>query len=125
MFAFDLGAQTQILDRFRADPQAAFDSCDIEQVWVQKHATSIAYWPADWVISFKRWLRQPIGLDVLCAPKSPPKGTSIVAFHGDPRPVALLNPARKRWDRLPHLGWGQVDWMAQYWIENGGRLPKA
>ena len=123
VFAFDLGKQPQILDRFRADPQAAFDACDIEQVWVQRHATDLRYWPAGWVISFKRWLRRPIGLDLFLPPKAPPDDAGMVAFHGDPRPIALLRPGNRRWDRLPHLGRGQVPWMRDYWVRNGGRLP--
>lgn len=124
VFAFDAGSQAQILDRFMSDPQAAFDHADIEQVWVQEHATSLAYWPRDRVISFKRWLRRPIGVDLFLPPKPPPPGTGMVAFHGDPRPAALLRPGNRRWDRLPHLGRGQVGWMRDYWLENGGQLPE-
>jgi len=122
VFAFDLGSQTQILTRFQSAPQIAFDECGIEQVWVQKHASSIDYWPADWVVSFKRWLRQPIGLDIFLPPKPPPKTAGMVAFHGEPRPISLIRPGRKRWDRLPHLGRGQVLWMTEYWCRNGGKL---
>ena len=48
LFAFNLGEQTQIVERFQADPQAAFDAADIEQVWVEEHASSMEYWPVDW-----------------------------------------------------------------------------
>jgi hypothetical protein len=34
-----------------------------------------------------------------------------------------LRPGPGFWDRFPHLGHGQVPWMADYWTENGGRLP--
>jgi hypothetical protein len=120
VFAFDLGSQTQILDRFQENPQKAFAENGIEQVWVQKHATSVDYWPEGWIISFKRWLRRPIGLDLFLQPKRPPESAGLVAFHGNPRPIALIQPGRKRWDRLPHLGRGQVDWMAEYWRRYGG-----
>jgi len=125
VFAFDVGSQVQILSRFMVEPQKAFDRADIEQVWVQEHANSIDWWPQDWVISFKRWLRQPIGLDLFLPPKTPPNGTGLVAFHGDPRPAALLYSGNRRWDRLPHMGHGQVAWMRDYWIGNGGSLPKS
>lgn len=122
VFAFNLGQQSQILDRFRAAPEQAFESCDIEQVWVQKQATSVAYWPEGWVISFKRWLRQPIGLDLFLPPKAPPPSAGMVAFHGDPRPITLVRPGRAKWDKFPHLGHGQVAWMRDYWLRNGGRI---
>lgn len=122
VFAFDLGSQVQILQRFQADPLAAFREADIEQVWVQEHVKSLDYWPQDWVISFKRWLRQPIGLDLFRPPKGPPPEAKMIAFHGDPRPAALLTPGRARWDQLPHLGRGQVAWMVDYWTGHGGNL---
>lgn len=125
VFAFDAGGQAQILSRFQADPAAAFAKAGIEQVWVQEHATSLDYWPQGLVISFKRWLRRPVGLDLFLPPKAPPVGTGMVAFHGEPRPIALIRPGNARWDRLPHLGRGQVGWMRDYWLENGGRLPEA
>ena len=124
IFAFDLGAQAQILSEFQKDPQAAFDACKLEQVWVQKTASSLAYWPRNWVISFKRWLRQPVGLDLFKVPKSPPEETSVVAFHGDPRPIALVRDRRGFWDKFPHMGRGQVPWMRDYWVQNSGRIPE-
>jgi hypothetical protein len=48
-----------------------------------------------------------------------------VAFHGTPRPADLLRPGNAMWDRLPHMGHGQVKWMADYWTGNGGTLPVA
>ena len=124
IFAFDLGRQTQILADFQDNRQAAFDECKIEQVWVQKKVTSLAYWPRDWVISFKRWLRQPIGIDLFKGPKSPPANTSVVAFHGNPRPIALVRPSRWFWDDFPHMGHGQVPWMRDYWLRNNGKIPE-
>lgn len=123
VFAFNLGTQVQILRRFQADPSAAFRKAKLEQVWAQEHVDSLEYWPQDWVISFKRWLRQPIGLDLFLPPKEPPAQTKMVAFHGNPRPAALLMPGRNRWDKLPRFGRGQVAWMASYWTQHGGALP--
>jgi len=44
-----------------------------------------------WVISFKRWLRRPIGVDLLLHPHAhaPPANVSVVAFHGDLRSMTL------------------------------------
>jgi len=47
LFAFNLEEHTQIVERFQADPQVAFDAADIEQVWVEEHASSMEYWPVD------------------------------------------------------------------------------
>ena len=123
LFAFDAGGQAQILDAFLADKSAAFTHFRNEQDFVAAHADELEFWPAGWVISFKRWLRQPIGLDLLLRPKAPPEDAKIIAFHGDPRPITLVPERAGFWDRFPHMGHGQVDWVRDYWIEHGGRMP--
>jgi hypothetical protein len=96
LIAFNLEEHTQIAERFQADPKAAFDAADIQQVWVEQHASSMEYWLVDWVISFKRWLRRPIGFDLLLYHHAPPASANVVAFHGDPRSFILALPGRKR-----------------------------
>lgn len=123
IFAFNLGQEAQIIDRFVADREAAVREHVIEQKWVGATASAMDYWPDDWVISFKRHLRQPIGLDLFLGPAAPPPTARVLAFHGTPRPIDLLRPGYRLWDRLPHMGHGQVPWMADYWVENGGTLP--
>ena len=91
---------------------------------MQEHASSVAYWPSEWVISFKCWLRRPIGVDLFLAPKAPPEGIGMVAFHGDPRPITLIRPGLGVWDKFPHMGYGQVRWMRDCWLDNGGKLPE-
>lgn len=122
IFAFDLGKESQILERFLADRNGAVEKHVIEQVWVGEHASSMAYWPPGWVISFKRWLRQPIGRDLLLPPAAPPSGTKVLAFHGKPRPITLIKSKYGFWDKFPHMGHGRVRWMADYWTSNGGQL---
>ena len=123
VFAYDLGGQVQILQAFQADMAGSMARFQNEQDFVSAHARGLEFWPDGWVISFKRWLRRPVGLDLLLAPEKPPAGTRIVAFHGDPRPIAMIPDKVGFWDRFPHLGWGQVKWVRDYWVENGGRMP--
>jgi len=123
VFAFDLGQETQILDAFLADKEKAKANFQNEQDFAGAYARSMTFWPEGWVISFKRHLRQPIGKDFFVPPKSPPEGTRIVAFHGDPRPITLVPEKAGFWDRFPHLGHGQVGWVRDYWTRNGGRMP--
>ncbi len=123
IFAFNLGEEGQILERFMAARQKVVEEHVIEQVWVGAAASSMAYWPVDWVVSFKRHLRQPFGVDLIRPPKAPPPTAHVIAFHGVPRPVDLIGKNAGFWDRWPHMGHGQVRWMADYWVENGGRLP--
>lgn len=122
IFAFDLGQQTQILDAFLRDRAAARRAFRNEQDFAAAHASSMDHWPCGWVISFKRWLRRPVGLDLLLPPKAPPETAKVLAFHGDPRPAALLRGGVNFWDRLPHMGHGRVGWAADYWRRYGGTL---
>ena len=123
VFAFNLGQQTQILDAFQSDKQTAMARFQNEQDFVAAHADGLEFWPHDWVLSFKRYLRRPIGLDLILAPKTPPDNAKIIAFHGDPRPIALVPERPGFWDRFPHMGHGQVGWVRDYWIKHGGRMP--
>jgi len=123
IFAFNLGQERQILDRFLSDKAAVKTKYINEQQFVGEHASSMAYWPPGWVISFKRWLRQPIPRDLFIPPRRPPPQTKILAFHGTPRPADLLKSGFNLWDRFPHMGNGRVDWVVDYWQRNGGRLP--
>jgi hypothetical protein len=123
VFAFDIGGQTQILDRFQADMPGAMAQFQNEQDFVAAHATGLAFWPDGWVLSFKRYLRRAIGVDLLLPPKAPPQNAKIIAFHGDPRPIALVPDRPGFWDRFPHLGHGQVGWVRDYWLDHGGRMP--
>ncbi|MGB3147980.1 MAG: hypothetical protein WBA91_09535 [Paracoccaceae bacterium] len=123
VFAFDLGGQPQIAERFRADPEGAFDRFRIEQRFVQAHVAGWTTWPAEWIISFKKHLRRPIGIDRLLAPRLPDPSAKIVAFHGDPRPIDVIRPDNSSWADFPRYGRGALDWVRRYWLENGYQDP--
>lgn len=107
----------------RADPAAIWTRFRQEQQYVHHALPQAGFWPQGWVASFKRSLRRPVGLDLLLAPRKPDGETKVLAFHGRPRPIDLIRGKPFFWDRFPHLGHGQVRWMAEYWTGNGGRIP--
>ncbi len=115
IFAFDLGEQFGILKAFMADQDDAFRNFVNEQAFVEAHASSVAYWPDDWIVSYKRHLRRPVLIDRILPPKTPPSGTKIVAFHGDPRPAELVDPGPGNRDKFPHYVSGAVPWVRDYW----------
>ena len=123
VFAFDIGGQAQILAAFQADMAGAMARFRNEQDYVAAHAEGLEFWPEGWVLSFKRYLRRAIGVDLFLPPLAPPDSARIIAFHGDPRPIALVPERAGFWDRFPHLGHGQVGWVRDYWLEHGGRMP--
>lgn len=119
VFAFDLGSQPQIAERFRSDPDGAFRVFGIEQRFVQEHVTSWTTWPESWVISFKKHLRRPLGIDRLLPPRLPDPGTKIVAFHGTPRPIEVARVGNTPWAAFPRAGRGPIPWVRDYWLKNG------
>ncbi len=120
IFSYDLGALPEIAETFRQDPAAAWTQFRQEQQYVHHMAPDAAFWPEGWVISFKRALRRPIGLDLVLPPREPSGEARVVAFHGRPRPIDLISGRPRFWDRFPHMGNGVVPWMADYWQRNGG-----
>ncbi len=121
MIAFDIGSHAQLADTFRARKAQIMGSFRTEQAFVAATLPGITYWPDGWVISFKRLLRRPMGLDLFLPPHPPPPTAKVLAFHGTPRPVDLMGNRGRFWDRFPHLGNGPVGWMVDYWRSHGGR----
>ncbi len=122
IFAFDLGQHAEILEKFCADRDGMVARYKIEQAYLHHEGGQIGYWPADWLVSFKRHLRQPLLIDRFKHPKRPPEGVKIVVFHGRPRPIDLMRKGGGNRDLFPHYVGGQVAWARDYWLENGGKL---
>lgn len=117
MFAFDVGAEPQILDRYLVDPRTCYEHYRLEQRFVQDNVSGWTPWPADWVISFKRHLVKPKGLGLLLPPDDPPASAKVLAFHGDPRPIDLTR--HDWWGKFPHMGRGPVPFVLDYFNRFG------
>ncbi|WP_139257548.1 glycosyltransferase [Natronohydrobacter thiooxidans] len=120
IFAFDSGAHADMLERLSADRDELINHYYLEQDFIAGEAGSLAFWPQDWIRSFKRHIRRPLILDRFQKPLPPAEGTRVICFHGEPRPIDLIAPPAGNWDRFPHYGSGHVDWMVDYWIRHGG-----
>ncbi len=119
VFAFDIGAQSQILEGFLKDKQWHYDNFQNEQQVVQHYCNDWQTWPKSYVISFKKHLRQPLVLDRLLAPRLPPEETLILAFHGNPRPIETIRTDIRNWAHFPHYGKSPIPWVRKYWLDNG------
>ena len=113
VFAFTLGSESQIVRTFHQSPEAAVRNFRLEQNFVQAKASSIDYWPRDWVVSFKLHQRRGLALDLFSPPHEPAPSTRIVAFHGNPRPIDLTRPGIR--GDFPHLIRSPVSWVSSYW----------
>lgn len=119
VFAFTIGSQSQIVEAYLNDPDAAFARYGIEQVFAEAHATSWRPWPHDWIVSFKRHLRRPILVDRFLPPRRPDSTVRVVAFHGHPRPIDVISAGAYNYEHFPHYGRGPIDWVREYWLSNG------
>ena len=118
VFAFTLGAHPEILQNFLDNRDAMVATHRIEQVYLEAVFPQISFWPAEWTVSFKYSLRRPVVAGWFVPPHAPRPENIILAFHGEPRPIDLINGGV--WGIAPHWGFGKVGWMVDYWTKNGG-----
>lgn len=117
-FSFTAGKMNWIVERFVERPDHFIERYGIEQDFLHSEVNGIQYWPADWLVSFKYHVRQPLIVDRFRPPERPDPPAKVLVFHGKPRPIDLVKPLKGNWDIFPHYGSGAVDWMVQYWNEN-------
>ena len=122
IFCFEIGKYSHFVSNLQNNLNTLINQHELEQVYVQEICENIEFWPEPWVISYKRSLRQPIGKDLIFSPTKPGPQTKVIAFHGKPRPIDLINKGFYNRDRFPHFLLRSVDWARDYWLENGGSL---
>lgn len=124
VFTFTVGQYPEIFDRFMADHAGMVGKYRIEQIYLQGELPegAMAFWPPEWVLSFKYHMRRPPLMGLFQRPKPPLPDTRVVAFHGDPRPIDLIRPGI--WGIGPHWGRGRVPWAVDYWTRHGGDLER-
>lgn len=122
IFAFDPGRCEKILTRFRTNLDEMTTKYRTDQAYLHDEAQPINYWPTEWLVSYKKHLRQPVLIDRFKEPKAPPENTRVLVFHGNPRPIDVILDSNGNLDKFPHYLSGPVSWARQYWIENGGSL---
>ena len=117
IFSFDTRREASVLDAFLSDKSANIDAWKNEQEFVGAHVSQAFYWPEGQVISFKRHLCRRNGTGLFTAPARPPPCTSVVAFHGTPRPADTME--KTVWGAFPHLHKGRVSWIEDYFRRFG------
>ena len=113
VFAFDIGGQTQIYEKFMENQSGAFGSFRNEQRFLCAHAQGLAFWRKGLCLSFKEDLMFYPPLNFLFAPRALPKEARIVAFHGRPHPDEVVRSGR--WGKGFRSGKGAVGWALESW----------
>ena len=120
IFCFEIGKYPHFVTNLQANLQTLINEHKLEQIYVQSVCSNIEFWPKSWVISYKKSLRQPIGKDLIFQPNTPGANTKIIAFHGKPRPIDLINRGFYNRDRFPHFLLRSTEWARNYWRDHGG-----
>ena len=120
VFTFELGTQQHLYEKFVGSPEEATANFRSEQRFVTAYAEDMRFWPALWVISFKRHLLAAPLLNRFVKPRNPEPVVKIVAFHGDPRPIHVVPDKGQRWGSWSRYGRGAVPFVREYWLKYGG-----
>lgn len=116
-FRLRVGSNAHLLATVEADFDGTFAAHRIEQVFLSRHAHSIAFWPEGWCVSFKHSLLPPWPAR-LWRPAALAPGTRLVAFTGKPDVHDVLAgrwPAP--WYKKFYKSLRRPDWVAQHWRE--------
>lgn len=84
VFRYNIGSQTKIWNRFRADPLGMLAEYNNSQTFCSRTLGDFAMYPLDWCIGFKQSLIPAWPKRYFVAPYPPPASAKIVAFTGKP-----------------------------------------
>lgn len=89
-FRFEGGSYTSLYEKFMINRTNIMSRLHGDQDWLQEQITDHSFWPDEWLLSYKIDLNNKYVLG---------ENTSIVVFHGLPKPdqLEIDNEFRKRW----------------------------
>ena len=123
-FRFEAGSMNYVYEKFLAEKDKALDRrlFRTEQAFMTYAVglRNVNWWPKKWVCSFKRHCIPIFPLNMVFTPWRPLKGSSLVAFHGQPDMVHALRGCRLKDDGVPvkmHLTCKPCGWIEDYWHE--------
>ena len=116
VFRFEVGALTEVWDRFRPDPGAMMDLYRNSQTFVCRTLGRVDFFPGAWNLSFKHSLVPPWPLRFVRPPVLPADAITV-AFTGKPD---IDEAARGEWPVT--AGWKRLykhvrpsPWIAEHW----------
>ena len=114
VFRFESGRSGAILDRFMAERDRALAQyrTEVDQRYLAEAlGENRAWWPSEWVVSFKRHCIPAFPRNLSLSPRLPPDAR-IVVFHGRPNPHEALDGYRAR---RAHRTCLPTPWIADHW----------
>jgi hypothetical protein len=112
VFRFESGTCQHVVDQFNGEREYALANFHPPQTYLTHCIKErMAFWPEEWVRSFKRHCRPAWPLNHLLTPRFP-KGARMLAFHGRPDPHTALEGYR---GPRTHHSVKPVPWIADHW----------
>lgn len=118
VFRYEMPKHAYLHDHLLANQAWANARFRIEQQYLGAAIGDRAFWPGEWVMSFKRACRRAFPLNLWLEPKEP-AGASIVVFHGHPHPDEALAGYRGSITRRSRA----ASWLRPHWRDGDGGLP--
>ena len=110
VFRFEMPKHGYVYDHLLANQAWVDASFRLEQQYLGAAVGDRAFWPAEWVVSFKRTCVPVFPLNHFVAPREP-RGASVIAFHGRPNPDEALAGYRGSWVKSCK----PAPWRSRYW----------
>ena len=117
---FDIGKQTQLLQKWRDDPAAIYKKYDSEQNYIPEELgwENIEWFPVEWCRSFKDHCMPGGILNSFITPTKIPEGAKIIVFHGQPNPPDAITGtwgAPVQWYKRFYKTIKPTKWIEEYW----------
>lgn len=91
-----------------------------EQQFTCLNAAGIQHWPREWIADFKKDCTYSFPKSLFVRPKPPPDAR-VVIFPGSIKPTDMIRGGLYRWGSRSRFGFGDVDWVADFWRGVGDR----
>lgn len=111
---FIAGEQGQIWDAFHKAGWDELKPQGNDQEFIHHTAVDRRFWPASWMLSFKRSLAFHFPVNILRGPPPPPADCYVVCFHGKPDPEDCVKPPFHKWSGGEKFGFFPVPWVKRY-----------
>ena len=118
VFRFRVGQHPYIYDRLVPEFRTILAQHKIEQIYISRTISEMAFWPDAWCVLFKTHCVPPMPLRWWKTPTRPATAR-VIAFPGDPNPhdaVRGIWPVKKPYKRF-YKFIRPATWIADYWRE--------
>lgn len=114
VFRFRSGESQHVVDQYNSERDWAIANFFPPQTYLTHCIKErMAFWPEDWVRSFKRHCRPIWPFNHLLTPQFP-RGAKMIAFHGRPDPHSALEGYK---GKRTHHSVKPTPWIAAHWCE--------